>query len=211
MNSRSLLYGLMAIAASSECADVTPAGVLSAPPRPESALPPEAGGLRIPDLSALAQPRTFFCVGPACLRSGVGAGVGVGCGLGMGVGFGYPVTAQGSSFDSVGRSPLGQVLSQVPGGYSAIEVLRKMLAQFPNSRVGAGCGVGLGYGAGLGLMWGSGPSEPSSAVAASDTTDDVAARLSALESRVNSLEEQMGLTEKLVHIQESLSRIEGRI
>ena len=96
--------------------------------------------LRIPDVSTLQ--RTFLCVGPVCLRSGVGLMVGLGCGAGVGVGMGFPVTAQGGSFDSVGRSPLGQLLTQVPGGYTAIDLIRKVLARFPTSRIGVGCGIG---------------------------------------------------------------------
>lgn len=96
--------------------------------------------IRIPDVSTLQ--RTFLCVGPVCLRSGVGLMVGLGCGAGVGVGMGFPVTAQGGSFDSVGRSPLGQLLTQVPGGYTAIDLIRKVLARFPTSRIGAGCGIG---------------------------------------------------------------------
>ena len=68
--------------------------------------------MEVPDLSKMNLQRTFVCVGPLCLRSGVGLMAGIGCGAGLGVGFGYPVTAKGSSFDSVGRSPLGQFLSQ---------------------------------------------------------------------------------------------------
>ena len=68
--------------------------------------------MEVPDLSKMNLQRTFVCVGPLCLRSGVGLMAGVGCGAGLGVGFGYPITAKGSSFDSVGRSPLGQFLSQ---------------------------------------------------------------------------------------------------
>ena len=96
--------------------------------------------IRIPDVSTLQ--RTFLCVGPVCLRSGVGLMVGLGCGAGVGVGMGFPVTAQGGSFDSVGRSPLGQLLTQVPGGYTAIDLIRKVLARFPTSRIGVGCGIG---------------------------------------------------------------------
>ena len=48
--------------------------------------------------------------------------IGVGCGAGVGVGFGYPVTAKGSSFDSVSRSPLGQFLSQVSWIHSGVSL-----------------------------------------------------------------------------------------
>jgi hypothetical protein len=184
----------------------------SVSPGPSPVAPPHAG-FKLPDLAGLQLERTFVCVGPACLRSGVGLGVGVGCGVGAGMGFGYPVTEKGSSFDSVGRSPLGQMLAQLPGGYTAIEAVRKVLAQFPNSRIGAGCGVGLGYGAGLGLMWGSGPSAGGAKQEAADhgqNTDELVTRLGALESRVASLEGQIGIAEKLVNIQDSLARIEAR-
>ena len=191
----------------------SPPPVVPGPPPVAPPHVPDAGRKLLPDLAALQLERTFVCVGPACLRSGVGLGVGIGCGVGAGVGFGYPVTQKGSSFDSVGRSPLGQMLAQLPGGYTAIEAVRKVLAQFPNSRIGAGCGVGFGYGAGLGLMWGSGPSAGTAKQEQADQgakTDEFVARLGALESRVASLEGQIVITEKLVHIQDSLARIEAR-
>mmetsp|Transcript_25404 Transcript_25404/g.63487 ORF Transcript_25404/g.63487 Transcript_25404/m.63487 type:complete len:115 (+) Transcript_25404:204-548(+) len=67
--------------------------------------------------------RTFFCIGPLCLRSGHGFGVGIGCGVGIGKGW--------AGFE-LGGSPGGggegmpsfevpyQVMNRIPGGYTPL-------------------------------------------------------------------------------------------
>ena len=40
--------------------------------------------MEVPDLSKMNLQRTFVCVGPLCLRSGVGLMAGIGCGAGLG-------------------------------------------------------------------------------------------------------------------------------
>ena len=46
--------------------------------------------------------KTFLCVGPLCLQSGVRTYfVGVGCGFGIGAGIGFPVTGSGKTSLSI--------------------------------------------------------------------------------------------------------------
>lgn len=86
--------------------------------------------------------RTFFCLGPVCLRSGIGPGVGVGCGVGIIKGPMIPLGSDGNGLD---------FLRQIPGGYQIMNVLRSVMRKFPGSRVGVGCGVGVGFGFGIGV------------------------------------------------------------
>lgn len=86
--------------------------------------------------------RTFVCVGPVCLRSGIGPGVGVGCGVGIIKGPMVPLGSEGNGLD---------FLRQIPGGYQIMNILRSVMRRFPGSRVGVGCGVGVGFGFGIGL------------------------------------------------------------
>eukprot|EP00166_Cyanidium_caldarium_P003291 ctg_3207.g416 len=125
--------------------------------------------LRLPQLPEkyrfLADPhfyaRTFVCVGPVCLASGVGFGLGFGCGAGIGQGW-MPVTMStsaggggvGGGGDALASLPLGSMLSGIPGGYYVLDLLRNVLRRFPGARPGLGCGVGLGYGVGIGLRYG---------------------------------------------------------
>lgn len=108
--------------------------------------------------------RTFFCIGPVCLRSGIGFGAGVGCGAGIGKGF--PVfkldTVPGSRGGGGGGGDGGSgftlptgIMNQIPGGYQVLNVLKGVLKKWPGSRAGAGCGVGVGYGVGVGLQYGA--------------------------------------------------------
>lgn len=118
-------------------------------------------GNREVDLQALTQrfSKTFLCIGPICLRSGVGFGAGIGCGAGIG---------RGAAVFKVQTSPAGgatggftlpyQVMNQIPGGYQMIGLLKAIMRKFPGSQTGVGCGVGVGYGVGIGFQYGSGGS-----------------------------------------------------
>lgn len=86
--------------------------------------------------------RTFFCIGPVCLRSGIGPGVGVGCGVGVIKGPMLPLGGEAGNID---------FLRQLPGGYQIMNVLRTIMRKFPGSKTGVGCGVGAGFGFGIGL------------------------------------------------------------
>ncbi|KAA8496216.1 hypothetical protein FVE85_2371 [Porphyridium purpureum] len=102
--------------------------------------------------------RTFFCVGPVCLRSGIGLGIGVGCGAGIGSGWAPFVV--GAASDSIGGVSEGfslpfNVIGQVPGGYQLVNLVKQVMRKFPGSKTGAGCGFGAGYGIGIGLQYGS--------------------------------------------------------
>mmetsp|Transcript_20988 Transcript_20988/g.51285 ORF Transcript_20988/g.51285 Transcript_20988/m.51285 type:complete len:208 (-) Transcript_20988:671-1294(-) len=103
--------------------------------------------------------RTFLCVGPVCLRSGVGFGLGVGCGAGIGAGwtpFVVQTSAGGSSAGVGGFQLPAQVMQGLPGGYMVLDLLKKVMRNFPGSKTGAGCGFGVGYGFGVGLQYGGG-------------------------------------------------------
>eukprot|EP00871_Galdieria_phlegrea_P001126 jgi/Galph1/2013/GphlegSOOS_G668.1 len=107
------------------------------------------------DLSSLQ--KTFFCVGPICLRSGYGLGLGIGCGIGFGRGFAlmHFGESSGTSFGSSSGIPT-QFLYGLPFGYYLSGFLQNISKKFPGSSTGIGCGVGLGYGVGIGLQYGSG-------------------------------------------------------
>lgn len=107
-------------------------------------------------LDPAALQRTFFCIGPVCLRSGYGIGLGVGCGAGIGRGF--PVFKVSTSPGDSGGGPgiPYDMIQRLPGGYQLTQVLRQVLRQFPGATAGVGCGVGAGYGVGIGLQYGSG-------------------------------------------------------
>ncbi|KAK4522264.1 hypothetical protein GAYE_SCF01G2058 [Galdieria yellowstonensis] len=104
------------------------------------------------DLSSLQ--KTFFCIGPVCLRSGYGLGLGVGCGLGFGRGFALmDLSSQGVG--STGGIPT-QFLYGLPFGHYVSGFLQNLARKFPGSSTGIGCGFGLGYGVGIGLQYGAG-------------------------------------------------------
>lgn len=103
--------------------------------------------------------KTFLCIGPVCLRSGVGFGAGVGCGAGIGRGaalFRIETSAAGGGKSGSGgfSMPYG-MMNQVPGGYQIMNVMKTISRKFPGSQAGVGCGVGVGYGFGLGLQYGA--------------------------------------------------------
>ncbi|GJQ11079.1 hypothetical protein GpartN1_g2870.t1 [Galdieria partita] len=104
------------------------------------------------DLSSLQ--KTFFCIGPVCLRSGYGIGLGIGCGLGFGRGFALmDLSSQGVG--STGGIPT-HFLYGLPFGHYLSGFLQNIARRFPGSSTGIGCGFGLGYGVGIGLQYGSG-------------------------------------------------------
>ena len=130
----------------------------AATPNTSSSLPQLTIGDKSIDLSRFQ--RTFFCIGPVCLRSGVGFGAGVGCGAG--IGRGLPLfaldTSSGRAAGANGGTgftlPTG-MMNQIPGGYQIMNVLKTVLRKWPGSKAGAGCGVGVGYGVGIGLQYGA--------------------------------------------------------
>lgn len=117
-------------------------------PSAQNGMPGMSGNL---DLSKLE--RTFFCLGPVCLRSGVGLGLGVGCGAGIGTGWAAFALEPGASGTIMGFNPFN-LISRLPGGYMLLDVIKNIQKQVPGAKTGAGCGVGLGYGAGIGLQYG---------------------------------------------------------
>jgi hypothetical protein len=121
-------------------------------------IPLTIGGRTI-DLSSVISrfSRTFLCIGPICLRSGVGFGAGVGCGAGIGRGahvFKLQTSPSGGGGSGGFQMPY-QLMQQIPGGYQMINVLKTVLRKFPGSQAGVGCGVGVGYGFGVGLQYGA--------------------------------------------------------
>lgn len=87
--------------------------------------------------------KTFFCLGPVCLRSGFGPGVGVGCGVGVIRGPMIPIGGEAGNIE---------FLRQLPGGYQIMNVLKTIMRKFPGSKTGVGCGVGAGLDSDLGLL-----------------------------------------------------------
>lgn len=125
-----------------------------------SGLPLKVGNREI-DLHALSQrfSKTFMCIGPICLRSGVGFGAGVGCGAGIGRGAAlFKVQTSPAGGSSGGFTLPYQLMNQIPGGYQMINLLKTIMRKFPGSQTGVGCGIGVGYGVGVGLQYGSGGS-----------------------------------------------------
>ena len=115
------------------------------------------------DFNVRSLERTFFCVGPLCLRSGYGLGIGVGCGAGIGTGW-APFVVGGSS-DSLGGMSGGfslpyNAIGQIPGGYMLVNLIKEVMRKFPGSKTGAGCGFGAGYGVGIGFQYGSATGRP---------------------------------------------------
>jgi hypothetical protein len=101
--------------------------------------------------------KTFLCIGPICLRSGIGFGAGIGCGAGIGRGAAvFRVETSPSNGASGGGFSLPyQMMNQIPGGYQMVNVLKTVMRKFPGSKTGVGCGVGVGYGFGIGLQYGA--------------------------------------------------------
>ncbi|EKX41516.1 hypothetical protein GUITHDRAFT_153821 [Guillardia theta CCMP2712] len=154
---------------------------------------PEPIHIQLPDLRKLE--RTFIEIGPLCIRSGHGLMLaGAGCGVGMGIGVGFPLTGAGGGFDSVAMSPLGRILSQLPGGYTMMDLLRKALRYFPSARVGGGCGIGCGYGVGVGIFSSGGSSIMPVREEQVDAMQELRTRLDALETRVEQLESRASET-----------------
>eukprot|EP00189_Rhodosorus_marinus_P006050 CAMPEP_0113962676 /NCGR_PEP_ID=MMETSP0011_2-20120614/6060_1 /TAXON_ID=101924 /ORGANISM="Rhodosorus marinus" /LENGTH=158 /DNA_ID=CAMNT_0000974581 /DNA_START=243 /DNA_END=715 /DNA_ORIENTATION=- /assembly_acc=CAM_ASM_000156 len=113
--------------------------------------------LKLPELKVNLKQfeRTFLCIGPICLRSGMGVGAGVGCGVGIGKGYGVYKFQPGSEGTVMGFNPYN-MLGRLPGGYMLLNVLRTVQQQFSGASTGVGCGIGIGYGVGIGLTYGRG-------------------------------------------------------
>lgn len=183
------------------------------------------------DLASLQ--KTFFCIGPVCLRSGYGLGLGIGCGLGFGRGFALmDLSSQGVG--STGGIPT-QFLYGLPFGHYISGLLQNLARQFPGSSTGIGCGVGLGYGVGIGLQYGSGgrislgnrghfgtvgpnslgsqqvPAERSNTSSVSDSLEEkqlYKTKLESLEKKVKGIEDKLDIYSKLSELERRMELLE---
>ncbi len=171
--------------------------------------------------------KTFFCIGPVCLRSGVAPMIGAGCGVGIIRGPMLPLGDGKLDF-----------LRQLPGGYQIMNVLNTILRKFPGAKTGVGCGGGAFFGYGIGftaagssmnVMQGmsgmSGIQQSSSLLApVGGTSSPVPVQNSSpvnssvppttsveeLERKVKLLEEKVGMHLKLKDLEQRLEILENR-
>lgn len=181
--------------------------------------------------------KTFFCIGPVCLRSGVAPMIGAGCGVGIIRGPMLPLGDGKLDF-----------LRQLPGGYQIMNVLNTILRKFPGAKTGVGCGGGafFGYGIGLtaagssmnmmggmggmsgmgGMGGGMGGQQPTAGVqtpvgtnagvpvqnnlSSNSSVSSSNASIEELERKVKQLEEKVGMQLKLKDLEQRLETLESR-
>lgn len=177
------------------------------------------------DLSLSRFSKTFFCIGPICLRSGVAPMIGAGCGVGIIRGPMIPLGDGKLDF-----------LRQLPGGYQIMNVLNTILRKFPGAKTGVGCGGGafFGYGIGFtaaGASLGMMPSmigqqqnstlqapvdqnnstdSLQSSAAVSSSGPAVMSSIEELERKVKHLEEKVGMYLKLKDLEQRLDALENK-